>query len=119
MTKAQIGNIAVKGISCALPTTRVDSISRYKDFGKEAVDKIIDKTGVQSIYKTFEKQTASDLAYVAAKKLLVERDIDPNSIEALIFVTQTPDYRLPATACILQYRLGLPEECIMILRNYI
>lgn len=112
MAKARIRNIAVKGISCALPTTRVDSIRRYKDFGKEAVDKIIDKTGVQSIYKSHEKQTASDLAYVAAKNLLKEKDIDPNSIEALILVTQTPDYRLPATACVLQYRLGLPEECI-------
>ena len=56
---------------------------------------------VQSIYKSHEKQTASDLAYVAAKNLLKEKDIDPNSIEALILVTQTPDYRLPATACVL------------------
>ena len=56
-----------------ITNNEMDSIRRYKDFGKEAVDKIIDKTGVQSIYKSHEKQTASDLAYVAAKNLLKEK----------------------------------------------
>lgn len=108
----RIENIAIKGLACALPTIKIASVSRYDDFGKEAVDKIINKTGVESIYKTTEEQTASDLAYVAAKDLLEKKNIDIQSIGALILVTQTPDYRLPATACVLQYRLGLSEECI-------
>ncbi len=112
MAIGRIDNIAIKGISCALPTKQVKSISRYNDFGKEAVDKIISKTGVESIYKTFEEQTASDLAFIAAKNLLSNKNVDPNSIKALILVTQTPDYRLPATSCVLQHRLGLQEECI-------
>jgi 3-oxoacyl-[acyl-carrier-protein] synthase-3 len=112
VAKGRIENISIKGLACALPTTRIASVSRYDDFGKEAVDKIIKKTGVESIYKTTEEQTASDLAYVAAKDLLEKKNIDIQSIGALILVTQTPDYRLPASACVLQYRLGLSEECI-------
>ncbi len=112
LSKGKINNIAIKGISCALPTTKINSVDRYGDFGKEAVDKIIEKTGVESIYKVSEKQTASDLAYVAAKTLIKNNNIDVNSIGALILVTQTPDYRLPATSFVLQHRLGLSEECL-------
>jgi len=112
MANGRIEKIAINGIACALPTIRVDSKSRYDDFGKEMVDKIIEKTGVEAIYKTFDEQTASDLAYVAAKNLLEKKNIDPKNINALIFVTQTPDYRMPASSCVLQYRLDLPEECI-------
>ncbi len=112
MSKGRIENIAISGISCALPTTRVDSVSRYNDFGKEAVDKIISKTGVETIYKTREEQTASDLGHVAAENLIDKLGIEKDTIGALIVVTQTPDYRLPATAFVLQHRLGLPEECI-------
>ncbi len=112
MASGRIEGIVIKGISCALPTKKVNSIDRYEDFGKEAVDKIIEKTGVKSVYKTFEEQTASDLAFVAAKNLLEEKNIDLKSIGALVLVTQTPDYRLPATAFVLQHRLGLSEECM-------
>ncbi len=112
MATAIIENTSIKGISCVLPTTRVDSTSRYSDFGKDAVDKIISKTGVESIYRTFEEQTASDLAFVAAQNLFERYDISPESIGALVLVTQTPDYRLPATACVLQHRLKIPEECV-------
>lgn len=112
MAKCKIEGINIKGISCALPTNKVNSIDRYDDFGKEAVDKIIEKTGVNSVYKTFEDQTASDLAFVAAKNLIKEKNISLESIGALILVTQTPDYRLPATAFVLQHRLGLNEDCL-------
>jgi 3-oxoacyl-[acyl-carrier-protein] synthase-3 len=112
MSIGTIEGISIKGISCAVPTDRIDSVSRYVDFGKEAVDKIIDKTGVESLFISKTEQTSSDLAFVAARELLVSRKVDPNSIGALVFVTQTPDYRLPATAFVLQHRLGLPEECI-------
>lgn len=112
MASGRIEGIAIKGISCVLPTEKVNSIDRYEDFGKEAVDKIIQKTSVESVYKTFEEQTASDLAFVAAKNLLEEKNIDLESIGALIFVSQTADYRMPATAFVLQHRLGLSEECL-------
>ena len=110
--KGKISGIAIRGISCALPTNRVASIDRYNDFGKEAVDKIIAKTGVESVYKSHEKQTGSDLAFAAAKHLIEKNHIDINAIKILVLVTQTPDYRMPSTAYVLQHRLGMSEECL-------
>ena len=69
-------------------------------------------TGVKTRYISLAEQCASDLCYVATKKLLERLDWEPSSIDALLLVTQTPDYAVPATACILQYRLGLSEDCI-------
>lgn len=112
LTKGKISGIAIRGISCALPTNRVASIDRYNDFGKEAVDKIIAKTGVESVYRSHEKQAASDLAFAAAKHLIENNNIDVSSINVLVFITQTPDYRLPATAYVLHHRLGMSEECL-------
>lgn len=67
-------------------------------------------TGVQErrVSKTL---CTSDLCYGAAEKLIADLGWDKNEIEALIFVSQTADYFLPATACILQDRLGLSKEC--------
>jgi 3-oxoacyl-[acyl-carrier-protein] synthase-3 len=56
-------------------------------------------------------QCASDLAVAAARRLFAHTGIDPLSVDALVFVSQTPDYRTPATACKLQAILGLPERC--------
>ena len=53
----------------------------------------------------------SDLCYHAAEKLIADLGWDKSEIGALIFVSQTPDYILPATACVLQDRLGLSKEC--------
>jgi 3-oxoacyl-[acyl-carrier-protein] synthase-3 len=57
-------------------------------------------------------QCSSDLCRVAAQRLLDDLDIDKELIDALIFVSQTPDYRLPATACVLQDILGLKKSCL-------
>jgi 3-oxoacyl-[acyl-carrier-protein] synthase-3 len=59
-----------------------------------------------------EKQTCSDLCFVAAERLLAHKSYAPDTIDALIFVTQTPDYVEPATAHILHKRLGLRQDCI-------
>lgn len=56
-------------------------------------------------------QTASDLCFYAAQSLLSDYPALKNSLDAIFFVTQSPDYLLPASACILQHRLGLPIEC--------
>jgi len=53
----------------------------------------------------------SDLCFVAAKKLIEDLNWTPETIDGIIFVSQTPDYRLPATSCSIQERLGLSEQC--------
>lgn len=112
MSKFILEGIEIKGISCAVPNNKIDNTMFYDRFGKEAVDNIIKMTGVQSTYRTPEQQTASDLCYVAAKNLIETKDISVEEIGALVFVSQTPDYRLPATACVLHKRLGLNKECM-------
>ncbi|CCF70685.1 3-Oxoacyl-[acyl-carrier-(ACP)] synthase III family protein [Xanthomonas citri pv. punicae str. LMG 859] len=57
-------------------------------------------------------QTFSDLALISTEKLLAELQWDKEEIDALIVVTQSPDYPIPATAIIMQHRLQLPQTAI-------
>lgn len=104
--------IKVSGIACAVPSNEVKTESYKPIFGDEEVEKFMDMTGVRASRRTFEHQTASDLGYRAAKELLAKKNIDVNEIGALIFSSHSPDYRRPATAFVLQYRLGIPKEAV-------
>lgn len=73
--------------------------------------KLFAKTGIRNRHIASLGQTASDLAFEAASNLLRKLP-DGHAINLLIFVTQSPDYLLPTSACILQDRLGLPESCM-------
>lgn len=112
MAEFELKGISIKGISCAVPKNRVDNTVFYEKFGKEAVDSVIQMTGVRTSYRSAEEQTASDLCYVAAENLIKKKDIERSEIGALVFISQTPDYRLPATACVLHKRLALNKNCI-------
>lgn len=112
MANFNLEGIAIRGISCAVPDNQVDNTSFYSQFGQENVDNFINMTGVKSTYRTPEEQTASDLCFVAADRLIREKEIQPEEIGACVFISQTPDYRLPATACVLHKRLGLSKECM-------
>ncbi len=69
------------------------------------------KTGIVNRYIAAPQETASDLAVAAAQKLLAENGIEPASIDFVLLCTQTPDYPLPTTACLIQHRLGLRVGC--------
>ena len=75
----------------------------------EEVKSAIQKTGIAERRVADEKTCASDLCCAAAEALLEEMSIDRNEIDVLIFVSQTPDYRMPVTGTILQDRLGLAK----------
>ena len=105
-------NIKVSGVTAAVPKTVVKSESYNEQFGEETVEKFVDMTGVKEVRKTSEHQTASDLGFVAAEKLLKEKNIDRSKVGALVFVAHSTDYRRPATACVLQKRLGLSMDCV-------
>ena len=106
-----INNVKVIGMAAAV-SPEWDSISKLSDEDEATVQRFIKKSGVSGRYSASPKQTTADFCFAAAEKLLEEKQIDKNEIGLLIFVTQTSDYRLPATACVLQYRLGLPKDCI-------
>jgi len=111
MAIGELKNVEIKGISCCLPDNKVLNTDYYEKFGKDLVDKVIKMTGINTKYVAIEEQCASDLAYTAAERLIEKLNWDKESIKGLIFITQSPDYRKPSTACILQYRLGLSEYC--------
>lgn len=112
MAEYRLNGIGIKGICCAVPKMKVDNTEFYEVFGEENVENFIKMTGVRSTYKAIREQTASDLCYIAAMNLLAKKGIDPEEIGACIFVSQTPDYRIPATACVLHKRLGLKKDCV-------
>ena len=103
--------ISIAGIACAVPDNEVTVESFAPVFGEETTAKFTAGTGIQSMYKALPEQTAGDLAYAAAEHLLSRLDTDKEKIGGLFFVTQSPDYRRPATACVLQHRLGLNMDC--------
>jgi 3-oxoacyl-[acyl-carrier-protein] synthase-3 len=67
---------------------------------------------VQGHYECGPRQTAADLAQVAAQRIIDVKGIDKAEVGVLVFATQYPDYRVPSTACVLQDRLGLSKNCI-------
>lgn len=103
--------IGIAGIACAVPDNEVTVESFIPVFGEEIPAKFTAGTGIRAMYKALPDQTAGDLAYAAAEKLLAHMAVDKDKIGALILVTQSPDYRRPATACVLQHRLGLSMDC--------
>lgn len=72
---------------------------------------IAEKTGIYLRHLAAPNETASDLGVKACQKLFAEQNIDPKSIDFLLLCTQTPDYPLPTTACLVQDRLGLSTHC--------
>ena len=76
-----------------------------------SADKISGKTGIYKRYLSAKDETAVDMAEKAALRLFNEYKIDKGRIDFIILCTQSPDYYLPTSACILQDRLGLTESC--------
>ena len=87
-----------------------------KDLGylipEEEIEKTISNIGVVERRVVDDDVCASDLCYKAAMKLFEDNQIDPSSIDVLLFMSQTSDYRIPATAPILQHRLGLSVDTL-------
>ena len=102
MKYAAVGPIAVH-----LPE-RVETNAQLKaEFPSWDMDLISQKTGIASRHIAAEGECASDLAVAAAQRLFHDHDIDPRAIDFVLLCTQTPDYPLPTTACLLQSRLDL------------
>lgn len=88
--------------------TNDDLASQFPDWD---VDKIFQKTGIATRYIARDGECASDLAVSAAHRLFDRIGLDVSVIDYVIYCTQSPDYFLPATACVIQDRLGLSVDC--------
>ncbi len=98
----------IKAISYYLPDKVVTNEELVKEFPEWSVEKVAQKVGVDTRHLAAKDETAGDMAEKAARKLFDEYQIDPKTIDFLLLCTQSPDYFLPSTACILQDRLGIP-----------
>ncbi|WP_349971831.1 ketoacyl-ACP synthase III [Pseudomonas caspiana] len=101
----------IQNIEYELPVHSLTNEMLADEFPEWGVDKIFAKTGIGDRRIIDEAETASDLAFRACEKLFLNGDVARDSIDALIYCTQSPDYLLPATACVLQHRLQLPTTC--------
>lgn len=99
----------IKAIAYHLPEKVVTNEMIAQAFPEWTVEKIDKKLGIQQRHVTAKDETASDLAICAAEKLFASHHIDRSIVDYLIFVTQSPDYHLPTTACLIQDRLELPK----------
>lgn len=107
MAFINIKNVAIVGMAAGVPKQVMPTISTTSKYGAED---FIATTGVAE--KRYSNDfTTSDLGQAAAEQLLADLQWDKKEIGALIFVSQTPDYILPATSCILQDKLGLSKDC--------
>lgn len=103
-------NAYIKAISYYLPERVITNEDLLKEFPEWSVGKVSTKVGVDSRHLSAENETAGDMAFQAAQRLFDEHKICPKNIDFLLLCTQSPDYFLPSTACILQHRLGLSTD---------
>ena len=111
MALFSIENIQIKGISCAVPKDIYSNMD-YERISIKEREMLIRTTGVEKRHVAKFGTTTADLCKVATNKLLNELKWQRSDIEILIFVSQSRDYLIPATACILQNRLELSKNCM-------
>ncbi|MCD0458719.1 ketoacyl-ACP synthase III [Roseiconus lacunae] len=98
-------------ISVHLPERVETNEQLQESFPNWDLSLIEEKTGIRQRHIAAESETSSDLAVAASEKLFADHDIDRGSIDFVLFCTQTPDYPLPTTSCLIQDRLSLPTSC--------
>jgi 3-oxoacyl-[acyl-carrier-protein] synthase III len=105
------GQAAIAGVEIELPQATLDNFQLAAEFKNWTPEKILAKTGIRQRHIAGPDECASDLAVGAAKKLLARNYCPCHEIDYLIYCTQSPDYLLPTTACLIQERLELSNTC--------
>jgi 3-oxoacyl-[acyl-carrier-protein] synthase III len=111
MATVSVEGVSIKGISCCVPATIERNID-IKNYSSEDIKKLINLTGVEERRVASDDVCTSDLCLKAANDLIDSLKWERDSIDILVFVSQTADYILPVTSAILQDRLNLSENCI-------
>jgi 3-oxoacyl-[acyl-carrier-protein] synthase-3 len=102
-------NVGIKALAACVPSRVIDNYHYDLDiWPEEEVKKVVDKVGVAERRFVDDGTCASDLCFAAAERLIADNNIDKSEIDLLVFLSQTPDYRMPATSILLQDRLSLP-----------
>jgi len=106
MAKSVFAGVRVSGVAGAVPKAVVNNLTDHHFCPPEDRKKIVALTRVESYRKAPPEMCSSDLCLAAAEKLLSGLGRGADEIDAIVFATMTPDYRVPSTACVLQHRLG-------------
>ena len=99
-------------MAAAVPRTVINNYEYTQYFPADQVKEVVDKVGIYERRFADEYTCSSDLCFAAAEKLISDNQIDRSEIDLLVFISQTPDYRMPATSVILQNRLKLANSTI-------
>lgn len=112
MSFLNISNVKITGIASCVPQKEIENLNSAIFDSTDEAKRFVDTTGIKKRRVVGNQRICtSDLCVRAAEKLLLELDWSKEEVDCLIFVTQTPDYILPATSCIIQNRLGLSKDC--------
>jgi 3-oxoacyl-[acyl-carrier-protein] synthase-3 len=101
----------IAGVTCSFPAQEITTATTAERLGADA-KRVLTMTGIESRRVAPPHLCASDLCADAAERLLASLKWEKESVSGLIFLSQTPDYILPATACLLQEKLGLSKSCV-------
>ena len=112
MAYIQYEGVGITAMSAAVPRRVVKGREYTEVFSQEEANEIVDKTGIEERRFADAETCSSDLCFAAAEKLIADNNINKEEIDLLVFISQTPDYRMPATSVTLQHRLGLPNSTI-------
>lgn len=102
---------SIRGICSSVPARCFDNLKETTAFDIKEVDKVVKMAGVRTRHIASESICSSDLSIAAAKRVLERLEWKPESVDALVFVTQSPDYLLPSTSCLAHRDLGLSDQC--------
>lgn len=105
-------DIGISAMSAAVPTHIIENYKYTEYFSEDQVKAVVDKVGIYERRFADKETCSSDLCFAAAEKLIKDNDINKSEIDLLIFISQTPDYRMPATSLLLQNKLGLSSNCV-------
>lgn len=111
MAQVSMIGMEVRGIVACVPPKIVSNETDYPWFEPAEIKKITAMVGIKSRRVADEKTCTSDLCLAAARQLMKKLDWEPASVDGLILVTQTQDFVMPSSSCILQHKLGLPDTC--------
>lgn len=111
MSFVSVNNISLKGIAASVPSTIYSNLN-YNHVSLEERELFIKTTGIKERRVASEEMSTSDLCYEPAKQLIEKLNWNKEDIDVVIMVTQSPDYFIPGSAIILQYKLGLKKSCL-------
>lgn len=112
MALLHYNDVGISALAACVPRTVIDNSRYTRYFPEDEVRKVVERTGIYERRFADAATCSSDLCQAAAERLFADTGIDRSEIDLLVFISQTPDYRMPATSILLQDRLGLGTSTI-------